>query len=676
MKSVYKIETTFIICLLSFLCLLNIAGCRKDRDISFEPPVAVNHAIVQVADTAGNTRILVYAKEGWKASILENDVNWARIVQGSGNGQGEFFVEFDSNVGNLPRLTKILVEGGNKKDTIILQQRGISTTIDIKDSALIAIAAGGRMKTGIVLNMPLDLITVDIKYDNGVSEGWVHEIDIEDMTSLVFKLDRTNSETIRSAVIKFTYLDALGKLNQDSLIVRQRPRAGNDSDEAELRDISYVKTVLPAGTITENIYIEGVVISEKGNPNLATNLNTSAAIVSPRENQVSFYVQDPEGRFGGILFKSKAPGENILDRNERVKIWLKGATLNKYTNPTRIVIENLDTDYVLEKNESDPVMPKELYMKDLTDNDIYTLVKLKDVEIAISNGAFSNIHEGYRARTSVYPNCIRDVNRNNMYMLINHDVPYRRDGNGVPRGSGTITGILVHDHILRYGGNIGRYSIRPQNRADIALAESRDNGFTRVIAEWSEYKTGTSDPLSPDIGHEYKAKMSHSSRTIGSGPDFNGLTTAGSGLINTGGFSVAAWWNATAGHGESWIFELSTLGLTKPLSMQLEGDVIVGGPRNHVLEWAESLSAATWNLIGEYTLQDYVRAGNETLYTQVPGHKVVDFALPNELLNKEMIYIRARVKNNEAGTNTSDTGGTILASAASRLGHVSIKENK
>lgn len=657
----------FRLCMALFWTILIISGCQKESYFIYDTDVAINHEIIRVADTAGRTRVLVNAEAGWNAEMVDATQEWVKITSGSGNGSGQFFIEFDSNVGNLPRQTKIVVQGGDKKDTILFQQRGIPTTIAIKDTLLTGIAAGGKMKSGIVANIPFELMNVEIRYLNPESIDWISDVNIENGSSLVFSVAKTNESVDRIAILKLSYLDALGTLNQDSIKIKQKPKAGNDSDFAEGKDMAYVKSMLPNGIITENIFLEGVIISEKGNANLATNLNTAPGTVSTHENEVTFYLQDVNNHAGGILFKTKTSADNIFDQNERVKIWLKGTKLTKYSNPTRYVIEDVANEHILEKNEGDPVQPKEVYMKDLTDQDIYTWVKLKDVEMSIPNGYFSNMHEGYASRVSVYASSIRDINRNNMYMLINTAVPYRTSAK-LPQGSGTITGILVHDDVPRFGGDIGKYSLRPLSREDIDLAENRENGFTRVIAEWSGYKTGDANPMLPDVGLEYGAKMSHSSKSILSGPDFNGPS-----VTSGGGYSVSGWWNA--GKGESWIFELSTTGLTKPMSMQLEGGVIVGGPRNYVLEWSEDQDAGSWNLIDEYTLQDYVRAGSGTLYTQVAGYKVVDFALPLGLLNKPKIFIRARVKNNEAGTNTSDTGGTIT-SVASRLGHVSIKENK
>lgn len=657
--------------LLLFLWLM--AACKKDGENLFSPDVAINQNIVRVADTATNTRILVHAKGNWTASMEDDELDWVQLRDFSGKGQGEFFADFESNEGNLPREASVLVKGGQKTDTIFLQQKGIPTTIEIVDTAIVGIAAGGKMKTGIRSNMSFDLLDLNIDFDQPDDTDWISDVAFEGQSSLIFNLAKSESTETRSALLRLSYLDAFGTLNQDSLIIRQKGKAGNESDDAVEQTFAYIKNTLSEGEVEENIYVEGIVISSKGNPNLATNLNKSISEIDPTENNITFYIQDPNGTDGGIMLKTKSGSDNIFDKDEKVKLWLKGAKLTKLDNPKRYLIEGIETDHILEKSEGTAVQPKEVYMKDLVDEDIYTFVKLKDVEISVPSGSFSNINEGYSKRMSVYPVSIRDIHRDNMYMLINLDVPYRRDGNRVPRGSGDITGILVHDNLPRYGGDIGKYSIRPLNREDIDLRENKDDGFTKVIAEWRGFKSGEKDPLAPDIGQEYGAKFSHSSSNVTAGPDFNGLTTTEH-TIATGGYSATGWWNN--GKGESWIVELSTLSINKPLSMQWEGDVIVGGPRNFTLEWSTDKSSGQWEYIAEFTLQDLVRPGANTLLTQVAGHKVVDFALPETLLGKNKVYIRARVTNNEAGTETSDVGGTIVAASACRLGHISIKQNK
>lgn len=671
-KSFYSIKS--ILTLIPLTILIILIGCQDEEARHFYTDLGINNSIVRVADSTGTTRILVHADGAWNAYFKDPEVSWVSIQSGSGTGLGEFLLSFKSNKNQLPRSTKIVVEGGMKTDTVTLQQLGLTPTIEISDTAITGIAGGGRMKSGISCNIPFNLITQKITYRTTNSSNWLSEVSIENH-SLKFKLAKSTENTIREVKLKLSYTDALGSSISDSLIIKQNPQFENESEDAKAVDFNYIKKSLSEGTITENIYFEGIVVSDKGNPNIATNQNSKSNIqtIDPRENQITVYIQDPENKNGGILVKTKSGSDNIFDRYDRVKLWLKNTKLTKLTEPLRYVIEDIETVHILEKNEGDPISAKEMYIKDITDNDLYTFVKLKEVEIAIPTGSFSNINEGYNKRTSVYPTCIRDINGNNMYMLTNIDVPYRRDGNQVPQGSGNISGIIVHDVLPRYGNNIGRYSIRQLSREEIDLAEDRDNGFSKVIVEWSRYKIGEEDPLAPDTGAELGAKLSHSKSKIGAGPDFNGLTIS-TATVNNGGFSATNWWNNNKG--ESWIIEFSTIGITKTLSLQLEGDVIYGGPRNHIVEWSDKNDEnAIWNQVAEYTWQDLVIAG-KTLLTQVPGHKVIDFKLPETILNRQKIYIRLRVKDNKAGTATSELGATINNTKACRLGHISIKHNK
>ncbi len=655
---------------LCFFFLLGLIACQDDEATQFKTDLALNSTIVRVPEKAGTTRILVYSDKDWSVRFLDPEVAWASVAVPTGSGNGEFLVDFESNENQLPRSTKILIHNNAKADTVDLQQKGITPVIAITDTDIMGIAGGGRMKSGIACNIPFELIQTTITYPAGSGNSWITEVNIQD-GSLKFRLERSTETVVREGLLSLRYTDAFGIVVEDSIRIKQSPGFDNESGDAVLKTFEYLKS-LPAGVITENIYLEAVVVSDKGNPNLATNQNKSRTEIDPIENQITVYIQNEQGT-SGIMLKAKAPGDNIFDRYDRIKLWLKNLQIVKEANPERYTLKGIETVHILEKNEGDIVMPKEMYMKNLTDNDLYTFIKLKDVEIAVPSGCFSNINEGYNKRTSVYPTCIRDIDGNSMYMLTNVDVPYRRDGAQVPQGSGSISGIIVYDYLLRYGGDIGRYAIRQLTREEIALSENRVDGFSQVLAEWSRYKKGEADPIAPDAGAERGAKLSHSKSTVGSGPDFNGLTLT-TATVTDGGFAASNWWNNN--QGESWIIQFSTTGISKSLSIQIEGDVILGAPRNYVIEWSTSLESGPWQTVGEYTMQDLVQAGANTLYTQVPGHKVVNFNLPDVLLDQSMVYIRLRAKNNQAGTASSDVGGVVDNTKASRLGHLSIKYNK
>ena len=676
----------FLLMFALFCMALFHAACQKEELVRFSTDLALNAKILRVADTAGSTRLQVYSDGGWSVAT-EQEAAWVSFDRTSGKGKGDVLVSFASNQGNLPRSVNILVTAGGKTDTVNFQQKGLVPALRFTDDSVIGIGNGGEMKTVLTTNIPFGDMEQIVSYQ--ADNNWISGLNLDENYLKITLAKNTLPET-REGKILLSYKDAFGTVTKDSILVSQNPKA--DYDDAVLKDFAYVKTALAAGPITENIYVEGVVISDKGNPNMGLNPNksTNKHEVDKTENAITVYIQSADGR-SGLHIRTKTAGDNIYGRFDRVKLWLKGTTLRKETNPARAIVEQVPAINIMSKESGQAVAPRAIYIKDLTDNDLYTYVKLKDVEISVPSGSYFNINEGYNMRTDAYPTNIRDINGNSLYMITNIDVPYRRNGKRVPQGSGDISGILVHEQHQRYGGNIGPYAIRHVTEADIALNESRQNGFSNVLVEWSRYKveftsapTSTQNPLTPDTGtgtltHSEKPALDFTSAGIYAGTDYNGLIqepTTVKGAISNGAWAAKNWWNTTKNRGSWWLISVSTKDITKPISLQVEGHNDIGGPRNFIVEWsATGDEAGTWNQVGEYTLEDVTNWGN-TLLTQVPGMKVVNFQFPLAASGLDNLYIRLRVKNKTVGTTTSPTAGTLATTGASRLSHVSIKYNK
>lgn len=671
----------------AFLLLL-FMGCRKEEDRRFSTDLAIDSRIVRLNALADTTRIIVYSDGDWQ---LEADTSsWVTVQTGSGNGKANALVAVTDNSLNLPRMAKLIVKANSKTDTIQLQQRGLVPTLIINDTTAQSIANGGTLKTPINTNIPLQKMDVSYRFDaNG--QNWVTDLQLTD-GYLYFKVDTNKTASVRTAMLFLSYIDVMGVTVKDSIKINQS--IGVDYKDAQPKDFFYIKNTLAAGVINDNIYVEGVVVSDKGHPNIAKNNNSTANKhnLDKTENSISVYVQSPDGK-SGIYFKTKTAGDNIFNFNDKVKIWLKGTTLTKYTNPNRVIISNVVVTNVMQKDgqAASSLVPREKFMGELTDEDLYTYVKLKDVEISVPFGSFSNINEGYVARMDCFPTSIRDIQGNSMYMLTNLDVPYRRDGNAVPQGSGTITGIIVTETLERYGGNIGKYAIRHLKRADINLQQNRDNGFSRVLVEWSRYKnefaatpTPASNPLTPDAGTGTITKSGspagdYTANGIGATNDYNGLIqepTTVKGSISNGGFTSKNWWNNTTNTGEYWLISTSTAGIANPISLQVDGNVDIGGPRNFVVEWSDKNDGtAVWNTVSTFTFEDVANFSN-TLLTQVAGYKNMNFQFPQAASGLQNLYIRLRVANKNVGTSTAATGGTLTATTSCRLVHVSIKYNK
>ena len=678
-----KIYAQLFLC--SIIALISFWGCKKQEP--FSPDLAINAKIVRLAEVAATTRIQVFADDAWQVSTAEN--NWVTLDKTDGNGKSEFVATVTSNAGQLPRAVQIYVKAAGKTDTVFLQQRGLTPTITLVDANMNGVAGNG--KTLLTTNVPFEQIKKEIVYKTVGQADWLSNMTF-DGQYLGIDFAATASTEPRQAVLMLSYVDALGATVKDEILITQSP--AGDYKNAVLKDFGYIKG-LAAGTITEDIYVEGIVILDKGNPNAALNANTATNkhTIDKTENGITVYVQSLDGK-SGLRLRMKTSGDHIFFKNEKVKLWLKNTSIARTSNPVTTTINGLAVVNVIEKVKSTtPLTAREVYIKDLVDNDVYTYVKLKDVELSVSAGSIYNINEGYVARTDCYPANIRDIDGNSMYMMTNNDVPYRRPGTQAPQGSGTIAGVLVHESYARFGGNIGKYAIRHTSKEDIQLAEERSQGFSNVLVEWDKFKrdwqnnpTPQQNPLTPSIG---TGKLSHSefadynyvaANGIYGSIEYNGFFT-GSGIgkdqVENGAFAARGWWNIPKNRGGALIVQVSTANVTKPLSMQLSGYVLTGAPTNWVIEWSNQgdMDAGTWNVVSDFTFQD-VTNWTSTLLTQSPGGKTMNFNLPAATLGLNNLYIRIKAKSKVAGSATSATGGAFLAASAAYFGHISLKYNK
>ena len=123
----------------------------------------------------------------------------------------------------------------------------------------------------------------------------------------------------------------------------------------------------------------------------------------------TLYLSDVEGK-SGIKLEFNKGSELLTKRFDRVKIDLFGAVLTREENPDRYTIAGIPATAVMmnETGNSDCVVIKEKKMSELTDSDIYTLVKLTDCEIPIRKGPYAGIDvRNYEVMTK-YPMVIRD----------------------------------------------------------------------------------------------------------------------------------------------------------------------------------------------------------------------------------------------------------------------------
>ena len=235
--------------------------------------------------------------------------------------------------------------------------------------------------------------------------------------------------------------------------------------------------------LTGNL-LEGIVISSPAHPNLDDAVQSNHSAVSFTQNNRTAYVEvEQDGQWRGVklVFEHLDPEARKLERYARVKIDISGATVEEDGR----LIKDIPNDAVLSvepgKKEDVPVRVRRV--RELSDDDLYTWVSIPDCEFVFKDGAYCNVLESYSSRMGTWQTLLTDADGAGVYAVFNSRVPWRRRGNGVPQGKGTLEGIYVKSDLVRYG-KVHAPQIRPLEEEDFHFDWSGESSFS-TLCEWN-----------------------------------------------------------------------------------------------------------------------------------------------------------------------------------------------
>lgn len=544
-----------------------------------------------------------------------------------------------------------------------------------------------------------------IEYISGGSTDWISDVIIGNSGDrLGFKVIENETGVDRSAKIILSLETLNGKIYRLEHIVNQYASAFN------VYTFDQLFALIPAASgelqITDAMAgISGIVISDAGNPNMESNPNTAFNKIDFTENEKTAYIQALDGS-KGLRIKMLTAADNLFKRYGKATVALSGLTLVKEADPERYTLKGVTAAAIseLEAGTSSDLMKKEKYIGDLTDADMYTFVTLKDVEFAVPYGAYLNANTGYVVKSDwntggitaggyldAVPTAFRDNKGNSMNLLINALVPWYK--NALPKGSGTMSGIIVNDKLIRYGtgdGYIGRYSLRVLKEEDISLT---DPAKANTIVEWNWIKNGNdisavgtvnkdiSGNVLPAIGTGKLYCTGSTTTGLGSQPIYF-PDAASKGGINSAMHYSAKWWNASAGEGEAFVFNFSTTGISGnnfTINFTQGGGSGTAATMTFPAYWQVEYSTDGTNYTvlpnSTYAVRPLVGWNQAWLFAN-PGLTSHSFTLPVSLLGKTDVYVKLKAKSNVCATNTGAENGTLNASSPAanvRIGFVSFK---
>lgn len=272
-----------------------------------------------------------------------------------------------------------------------------------------------------------------------------------------------------------------------------------DACAQEVLNIKQVQNLCAAGeskVITSKCIAEGIVVSDYRSPNMELNPNSTAAVVNTSVNDATAYLQQSDG-LAGIKLVFDEAGENRLRQFDHVRINLEGCRITREADPSAVTVSGVTYMNILSADNgvAEDITLKQKSISELTDADLYTYVALKDVEFVFKEGGFTDVYEPYMqtlpslhqdfyatsGRMDGWATLLRDNGGCGIYMLVNTLCPWRR--NLTPRGTGMVKGIVVHTPMRRYGGDMGRYSIRPLDDKDIVF-NGKGKSPWKMLSGW------------------------------------------------------------------------------------------------------------------------------------------------------------------------------------------------
>lgn len=333
-----------------------------------------------------------------------------------------------------------------------------------------------------VLGTFMPELTSSVTYE-GSQKDWISNVTT---TTEALSFDVTDNETkeARTAVIKV-------ELASKGIAVELKVTQGIKTRQYSFEEL---RAVLPSAgeQAFEGDFFEGVIVADAGQKNMETNPMTSATSYDDNESAITNYVQSLDGKYG-MRLKFATAADNTLKKGDKVKISLAGATLVREDNPVRYTLRGVSANTVTVE-ENVQLTARQKTIAELTDEDVYTWTTLKDVEIAFSYGSYNNIRTswlGFDANVANRQNLdyriLMDSSHSTINMLVNSDVEWYMTDNGVPQGSGDISGVIVSTTTSYHDANLlGKYQIRPLELSDIVLG---DTGFSEKLVEWFSVDT-------------------------------------------------------------------------------------------------------------------------------------------------------------------------------------------
>lgn len=458
--------------------------------------LAVSEIAENVAVEGGSVTFRIYSNSDVTLTPRGGLQEWAQVSTMAFSGDSDVTVTFLSNEGGLRRGVVFDVSSSTGKTMeVVVRQEGNEPYLKCM-TPFRSVSGKDDAETEFALETNIDhsLLNVAITYLSG-SEGWMSVLKQEG-GRLKASLSANTTDRVNKAKVTVSFTDGWNECHSADFYVTQSDRNGNFGKPVSFAD---ARNLASSAVITENYVIEGVVISDCDSRNMGLNPAVSAKVVDVTVSDRTAYVQSVDGKYGFRLLFDDA-SDNLLKYGTSVTLSLQGTVLSVESDPERYTISSVSGENVMESIEGAEVAFKEKTIGGLVPEDIYTWVTLKDTELAVKEGSYTDVRENYALESSVNTACpnstsaryfymdnwatlLTDCTGSAIYAPVNMLCEWRKPDVGVPRGKGRVSGIIVSEDIRRYG-NVGKYQIRVLDETGFDFGEP---SVWTVMAKWDGF---------------------------------------------------------------------------------------------------------------------------------------------------------------------------------------------
>ena len=691
-------RTLFIISL-----VLSLASCAKEEIMGH---IEVGADVIYVPAEAGSQHVMLESTTEWRLEYPSSTTWLTTDLHGGKPNRKYFTMSFSDNPYTSVRFCDIKIYTTDKEDAKKIRVIQLPKRFSIgfeKERLTVRQNAGAY---DVVFRSNVENASLNVVTD---SEGWIALQPLEPSdTTLTFYLDPLPEVVPKSRTghIYMSYTDEYDRFVADTLVVKQLAAY---SDRAELVEFNVVDSLLKAGgEVEDNIMFEGFVTAYGDAENYC------ASIHEPNISGYRYILENNAHKT--VIFESDSKIE--VERGKKVQLWLLGLTPVKYNEGSfsYSVFRGTQPENVMktesqETENKDTLELRKISIGQLKYADVFTLVTLEDVEIATTNGAFTNFKEsspsGVTATSTThefywdydgdkinwlksfpeyyryYPTPILSRSGETMYMYISPTVSWAHES--YPQRSGNITGIVVREKFTNFDMTESALGIRPLCREDIALDNER---FTETLVNFEFDSKAAEFVMQDGESAKFLPKIQQTTSQTPCTFTRAGATAVtdghGSNVKNLGfqdkfrgdkpqgrdkGMVV---WNPANTTATFLLENLCTKGITGNAVLTIETNANKSNPANPVRARVYySLDGQTWNIIdgsevkflSQFDRADAGEAGNREA-THVTGMKMYSMVLPSEIMDKESVALKIEQ------TDIKTFGKTL------RIGSITIKYNK